>query len=475
MASAAQTLTAAADYSALGQSIGREFDYAPAVSGRLPVALRGVLLRNGPGLFERAGQRKNHLLDGDGLIQAFRFDAGTVRYQARFVRTAKYLAEEAAGAWRYPTWTTRSAPGLLGNSLGRIRTQAGVAVVVKRGRAFAFDDTGLPYEVDPATLETLGEYRPGGAASLKNYNAHTRYDSTSGDWLLFGQEHGRRYRLNVVTLDRALNFKQKFTVTAPRATYIHDWFVTPNFVVFNCHALAFHPLAGLLGLKAFTECLAWQPQLGNTVIVADRRSGEVRHVSEAAPAFMWHSLNAWESGDTLTADFVGYDEPDHFIGDNPAFEAIMRGAGGSFAAPGTLRRYTINLRSGALDEETLDAGHFEFPMIDMRESAQPTTRAFLAEASQGAGWHDSVSVLDMASGAKASYRFDGPCQVGEPVFVAEPDRARGGYLLAVTFNTATQSSALAILQADNVAAGPLATVALTHAAPLSFHGTWLTA
>ena len=56
-------------FAPLGQSINEEFHYAPRITGNLPKALNGTLLRNGPGLFERAGRRKRHLLDGDGLIQ----------------------------------------------------------------------------------------------------------------------------------------------------------------------------------------------------------------------------------------------------------------------------------------------------------------------------------------------------------------------------------------------------------------------
>ena len=128
-----------------GYEITEEYHYTPSIKGRLPLGLEGSLLRNGPGLFERAGRRKRHLLDGDGLVQAFRIAGGKVDYQARFVRTEKFEDEQRAGHYLYPTWTTRSAKGMLSNSIGRIRTQAGVSVVAKRGRVFAFDDIGLPY------------------------------------------------------------------------------------------------------------------------------------------------------------------------------------------------------------------------------------------------------------------------------------------------------------------------------------------
>ena len=94
----------------LGRSLRTEHDYHPRIEGRLPKDLRGTLYRNGPGLFERAGYRKRHLLDGDGMIQAFDFTDAGVRFRNRFVRTRKFVEEERAGGYLYPTWSTR-APG----------------------------------------------------------------------------------------------------------------------------------------------------------------------------------------------------------------------------------------------------------------------------------------------------------------------------------------------------------------------------
>ena len=455
-------------FAPLGQSIHEEYHYAPRITGTLPEDLNGTLLRNGPGLFERADRRKRHLLDGDGLIQAFRIGDGKVDYQARFVRTDKFVAEEQAGHYLYPTWTTRSAKGLLGNSITRIKGQAGVSVVAKRGRAFAFDDTGLPYELDPASLSTIGLFHPDEDARLANFNAHTRYDSTTGDWLLFGQEHGRRYEIHVLILDGALKQKSSFKFAPPRTTYLHDWFATERYVVFNFHALKVNPFAGLVGLKAFTQCLEWTPELGNIVMVIDKNSGDVVAQGEAPSAFMWHSMNAYERDGAIVADFVGYDDPDHFIGEDPYFERIMRGDPGEFHTPGKLRRYIIQTATGNVDETIVDAGNFEFPMIDIRQAGQAYQFGYLVEASRGVGWHDSIVRVDMESGAKVGYTFDGQVQVGEPVVV--PD---GCCLLSVIFDAGAGTSALAILKGDRIEDGPVATVVLEHAAPISFHGTWM--
>src|ERR1700674_6097195 len=67
-------------YLGLSTSLREEHDYETRVEGRLPEDLRGTLYRIGPGLFDRDGLRKRSLLDGDGMVQAFRFHAAGAHY-----------------------------------------------------------------------------------------------------------------------------------------------------------------------------------------------------------------------------------------------------------------------------------------------------------------------------------------------------------------------------------------------------------
>ena len=83
---------------------------------------------------------------------------------------------------------------------------------------------------------------------------------------------------------------------------------------------------------------------------------------ETEASWMWHSFNAFEQDGTLIADFVGYDNPDHFIGPDPALYAIMEGREGESTFPGTLRRHEIDLqrRTVRTNAHSGEASH-EFP------------------------------------------------------------------------------------------------------------------
>jgi carotenoid cleavage dioxygenase len=66
------------------------------VQGDLPRELCGTLWRNGPNP-QFAPRGAYHWFDGDGMIHAFRFRDGRVSYRNRWVRTARFQAERAAG------------------------------------------------------------------------------------------------------------------------------------------------------------------------------------------------------------------------------------------------------------------------------------------------------------------------------------------------------------------------------------------
>ena len=68
------------------------------IEGRLPAELRGTLYRNGPAVHERFGLRYRHWFDGDGMVQAFRFDGAALTHRGRVMHTPKLARELAAGA-----------------------------------------------------------------------------------------------------------------------------------------------------------------------------------------------------------------------------------------------------------------------------------------------------------------------------------------------------------------------------------------
>jgi all-trans-8'-apo-beta-carotenal 15,15'-oxygenase len=85
------------------------------VRGRLPIELRGTLFRNGPGLLERGAQRYAHWFDGDGLVQAWRFEGEGARQPSGALRADAQVPTRAGrgrvprAGLRYPHRSARAA------------------------------------------------------------------------------------------------------------------------------------------------------------------------------------------------------------------------------------------------------------------------------------------------------------------------------------------------------------------------------
>jgi all-trans-8'-apo-beta-carotenal 15,15'-oxygenase len=269
---------------------------------------------------------------------------------------------------------------------------------------------------------------------------------------------------------REFQLSSHVTHAAPRQVYIHDFFATRRFFVHVLHPCYFKPFPFLLGLRRFTEALDWRGEDGNIVVVHPRGGGEP--ISFEAPgAFMWHALNAHETRDEIVADFVAYDEPDHFLGKEAAFATIMQGRMGLALSPGKIRRYVLDLNARTLKEETLDAGNHEFPMIDERAAMRRQDVGYFACGGAGA-LNSGVKRLDYRAGAVQQYDFGPDVHVGEPVFAPRANLDEG-CIITQCLDGASGTSFFAVFDAETISAGPVAKIWLEHHAPMSFHGAWL--
>jgi all-trans-8'-apo-beta-carotenal 15,15'-oxygenase len=449
-------------------------DYRMRIEGIIPDALRGSLYRNGPGMFERRGYRKRNVLDGDGLVQRVSFDEQGARYQNAFVQTPKFIAEQAADRFTHSTWTTRAPGGPLSNiGGGKMASQAGVTIYEFAGRLFALDEVAPIYELDPVTLETIAEHDPGDADLPFANKAHTKIDPANGEWIIAGGVFGRQQKLHVVVRNPDGSIKSHRVVAEVDNHYVHDFFVTQTKVIFVLHPVIMNPLGFMMGTQSFTQALRWQPERGNRILVVNR-DGEPDPVwLEADSAFMWHAVNAYDREDgRIVMDFPGYDNPDHFIGEDPQLNALMQGRLGQSANPGSLRRYVLDLATRRVDHQTLDGGHHEFPTIDPLAIGREHRYGYLAAFGAG-GITRGIKRFDYQTGRSESFDFGPGVTVGEPIFARAPDSwEETGWLIQQGLAADTERSFFAIFRSDAVGDGPVAIAHAEHHIPISFHGCW---
>ncbi len=465
-------------YLGLATSLHHEYDYETEVTGTIPSGLRGILYRNGPGLFDRGGLRKRSLLDGDGLIQRFHFHDGGVRYRNRFVQTPKFREEAAADRYLFPTWSTLAPGGLWNNFLGpsRIRSQAGVTVFPWQGRLYAFDESSLPFELDPTTLETIGESRLGVPAEIPLvFAAHSKFDPRTGEWLHFGIEYGRHAYLHLNCFAANGTLTRHRVIEIPRYVYMHDWFVSSRHLIVSLHPLEVEIWEPLLGIRSILDALRWRGDQGNLLLIMPRDLVGEPIILTSEASFMWHSVNAFEQEGKLIADFVGYANPDHLVGSASTVIAVMSGKQGVFRSPGQLCRYRIDLGRKRVARELLANGSFEWPRIDERQRCQPHRFVYLCAADPGQFFWSAVERHDLGTGERSRYDFGAGSYCTEPVFVPRNGSAKEwqGWVLTEVYDSRTRKSLLAVLDSEHLADGPLAQVLLRHHVPFSYHGWWL--
>ena len=85
----------------------------------------------------------------------------------------------------------------------------------------------------------------------------------------------------------------------------------------------------------FRSHAAWngKPKKAPKLAILSRAGDAEPFIVETDSRWMWHSVNAYDRGNEIVADFVGYDTPDHFLeigAAEPAWYAYMQGRAGSY-------------------------------------------------------------------------------------------------------------------------------------------------
>jgi hypothetical protein len=336
------------------------------------------------------------------------------------VRTPKFVEESSAGRFAYDTWTTE-LPIIPEPPSGH---NAGVTPVVHNGRLYAFDETAEPFLLDRDTLGTLGPAtnfsEPGW-----DFKAHTRKDPQRNEWICFANRyHPEGVAAAHHVFDESGNRIHSRAIELPLPGYMHDFFVTDDWIVYyNQPALLTPDKIDELG---FAPSLAWVPEAGTQLVIVPRRGDGAPIIIETEARWMWHAANAFQQGGEIVADYVGYDNPDHFLfsGEDadPAFYAWMEGREGDFVHPGKLRRLVIDLTRRNVRHEVLLEGNNEFPVVSRAVNGRRHRHTYFIQAAGDSQWWDTVVDFDSSRGLAKSHRFGAGHFLSEPIYAPDPQR-----------------------------------------------------
>jgi carotenoid cleavage dioxygenase len=205
----------------------------------------------------------------------------------------------------------------------------------------------------------------------------------------------------------------------------------------------------------------WDPDYRARVGLLEREGG-AQDVTwfDVEPCYVFHSMNAYDDGDTVVLDVVRHARmfDTHRLGPDEG--------------PPTLERWSIDLVAGKLVEERIDDRSQEFPRVDERVVGRRHrygyAGAFL-ENESALVKHD----LDRRTSEVRSLRSAGGSS--EAVFVpSSPEAAEDdGWILSLVYDADRDTSDLLVLNASDFNGEPQAVVHLPQRVPFGFHGNWV--
>jgi carotenoid cleavage dioxygenase len=388
-----------------------------------------------------------HWFLGDGMLHGVRLDRGRAAwYRNRYVQTT--LLAEGGGL-------------LAAGPPGSPNNQSNVSVFAHGGRLLTSGEVGFPYAIEPADLSTVGPYDFGGRLTTA-MTAHPKIDPVTGRMHFFGYGFVPPYlTYHVVEADGTLVRSEEIAVAGP--AMIHDFAITDREAVWWELPVLFSLDAAIKG-SGFPY--AWDPSYGARIGVLpfDQPASAIRWV-EIDPCFVFHGANAFRDGDDVVLDVCRLPYVFKDGGD------LERSA---------LHRWRVGTGGDALtfrDEQVNDLA-MDLPSVDHRATGRPNRHAWFAAIDDDGPYgfeFAGVTRWDNQTGTADRWLPDVHHRAGEAFFVpADESAAEGeGWVLTYVYDRTRDASDLVVLDALDVAAGPVASVHLPTRVPYGFHGWWL--
>jgi carotenoid cleavage dioxygenase-like enzyme len=423
------------------------------VTGQVPEALCGRYLRNGPNPVSPPEPSTYHWFTGDGMVHGIRLRDGRAEwYRNRWVRSAEVaraLGEEV-----------RPGPVHAGMDFA-----PNTNVIGHAGRTFAIVEAGArPYELTNE-LETIGPCDFGGTLD-GGYTAHPKRDPLTGELFAVSYFFGWGNDIEVTIIDADAKVRSSRRVAMGGSVSVHDCAITQRSI-----ALLDLPVTFSLDAAASGASFPYRWQEGyHARIGLLPRDGESTDVvwHDVEPCYVFHPMNAFDDpdGDGIVLDVVRHPS---------MFRTNLLGP--SEGAP-TLERWHLDGRGGAVKEERLDDRWQEFPRVDERRLGLPNRYGHAVAVAQSGDIVGTESMLlrhDLKNRTSEARSFGRGTSLGEAVFVPRSDDADEGegWLLLLVYSADTGTSALHVLNADDLGGDAQAVIDLPERVPAGFHGNWV--
>jgi 8'-apo-carotenoid 13,14-cleaving dioxygenase len=417
------------------------------IIGEMPADLSGRYLRNGPNPIDVEDAESHHWFLGDGMVHGIRVRDGKAEwYRNRYVgsdRVADKLGRPVSG----PNWR--------GGDTGPNTNVGGFA-----GRTWAMVEAGgtpveLTYELETVGRNDFFGTLPG------SFTAHPKVDPATGEMHAMVYAPGEWFdhcQYVVVGTDGRV----RRTVDIPMGmTMLHDMSLTESTAVVYDLPVTLDIELALQGVRF---PLRWNPDYGARVGLLPREAEASEIVWIDVPlCYAFHPLNAFDRADgTVVVDICVYDRMfDHDVV-GPFGDSLPR-----------LERWELSPSLRKSSVTVIDDAPQEFP----RHAHAVGTKEHRYGYTAGVATHALGDTIkhDLLTGERTSFHWGEGRGAGEAVFVARDgsNAEDDGWLLAFTHAHDGSAASFVVLDAQDVASGPVAEVPLPQRVPYGFHGNWV--
>jgi carotenoid cleavage dioxygenase len=418
------------------------------VEGTIPPELTGLYARNSA---NPVTGESTHWFTGNGMVHGVRLEHGRAAwYRNRYVHT-KMLDD--------PSAKRVSDTGVFDYTVSAANTH-----VVKHGGKFlALEEGSFPFELT-GELDTVGPMDFDGQLNTA-FTAHPHVCPVTGEMLAFGYGQLPPY-LVYYRVSPEGKLAQSEVIEVPGPTMMHDFMITEKRAIHMDLPVVFDMQAALAGTMPFS----WSDDYGARIGIMPRTgtNADVKWF-EIEPCYIFHAMNAWDEGDRVVYDVARMSEVWREAGNMQGANTVV-----------TLHRFTFDLATGNVKEETLEDRGMEFPRIAPQRVGLKNRFGFTIafgdpEEATTPGFAGHFK-LDLEKGTVEKHEYGEGANPAEGVFVpaagADPNSDEG-WLMSYVYNEKGDSSEFVILDAANFSAPPVARVKLPQRVPYGFHGSWM--
>ena len=406
--------------------------------------------------------------NGDGHVSLFRFQNGSVDFRSRFVRTDRLEAEKAVRKRLFGVYRNHYTDD---PSVANVdRAAANTHIYWHGGHMLVYKEDGLPYEIDPYTLETIGgQFNYNGQFKSETCSAHPKVDPVSGEMIAYGYQATGPLSddVYVYTISPAGEVTREWRFKSPYIGIMHDIAITQKYIIVPVVTRT----SSEARLRSGEPMWEWAPDK-ETMVAVLPREGDAKDIRwfRGPPRNTLHFLNATDDGDRITMELPVSDEE---------------------RSPSHIKRWIFNMnsRDDRFGEEVVSMANGVLARMDDRYLSLPYRYCFVGnrnterpyDTARGGNLAGRVTNeykrVDVHTGKESTF-FVGDTQgLQECMFAPRrKDSPEGdGYLLGIASNYAEMASELVIVDAQRMEEGAVATVKLPFRLRSGTHTNWFSA